>query len=162
MTTATTQIDVSTSNQIISQFDTSISRGSVSGFREILTKARAGRAGNGAAAAEIRSAKFLRDQGVNVHFQTPGAVRSGAGGTADFIVGGTRGTGAGGRIFDVVSPTSANRNGVFRAIRNKNNQAPGVIVDLSRTPVNQLDLGDVMLRLRNSGANNIDSVLFLP
>jgi hypothetical protein len=137
-------------------------KGYVSGFREIMAKARAAKAGDGASAAEIRAAKYLSSQGKNVHFQTPGSVRSGAGGTADFLVGGARGTGAGGTPYDVLSPTTPNPNAVFRAIRNKNNQAQGIIVDLSRTRVTPADLGNVMNRLKGAGAKNIQNVIFLP
>lgn len=139
--------------------------GYVSGFRQIMAKARLARAGGEAgeaAAAEIRAAKYLRSQGLNVHFQVPGAVRSGAGGTADLIVGGARRAGFGGMPYDVVSPSSPQVKAVFRAIRNKNGQAPGIIVDLSRTSVTRYDLGDIMFRLRQAGATNIQNVIFLP
>ncbi|MDR2981689.1 MAG: hypothetical protein LBV12_05520 [Puniceicoccales bacterium] len=78
------------------------------------------------------------------------------------MIGGARGTGKGGIPTDVYSPISNSPNAIFRAIRNKNNQAQIIIVDLSRTNVTPAELGDVMLRLRNSGATNIQQVIFLP
>ena len=119
-----------------------------------MAKARAAKAGDGSAAAEIRAAKYLRDQGTNVHFQTPGSVRSTAGGTADFLVGGGR-NGAGGIPFDVFSPISNNPNGIFRALRKKNNQAQGIILDLHRSSVQPGAFGNIMERLRGAGEKNI-------
>jgi RHS repeat-associated protein len=137
-------------------------RGYVSGYRIAMERARAARRGDGAAAAEIRAARYLRDHGVNVHFQKAGLRRSKTGETADFLVDGDRGTGRGGRPYDVFSPEATKPDAVFRGIRNKDSQTTGVIVDFSRTPVKPEQLGNVMARLRGCNATNIQDVFYLP
>jgi RHS repeat-associated protein len=137
-------------------------RGYVSGYRELMAKARAARGGDVSAAGEIRAAKHFRSQGVNIHFQSPGPKRSSAGGTADVLLGGQRGTGSGGKPYDVYTPITDKPSAVFRGIRNKNDQAAGVVVNFWKTSVKPEDLGNIMARLKNSGATEITDVIYLP
>lgn len=107
-------------------------KGYVSGFREIMGKARAAKAGNVQALGEIQAAKVLRAEGMNVHFQTPIGQRGPK--TADLLVGGERGTGAGADVFDVLTPRTENPANVALGIASKNNQAPNIIVNIRNNP----------------------------
>src|SRR5207248_3821578 len=87
-------------------------RGYVSGDYQLLKeKVRAAKARNVDAIGEIETAKFLRSEGTNVHFQTPVGPRGA--GTADFLVGGERGTGLGGAVTDVLTPITSKPGSVI-------------------------------------------------
>jgi hypothetical protein len=106
-------------------------RGRVSGFREIMSKARAAELGDRSALGELEAAKWFRAQGRNVHFQTPTGTRGAT--TADFLVEG--------RAYDVYTPFTDSPNGVIRGIFLKESQAPRVILNLKHTPVTSDSLG---------------------
>jgi len=103
--------------------------------------------------SEIRAAEFMKARGNNVVLRPPTGTRAG-GKTYDLVVNGTN--------YDVLTPVSPNQNSVFRSIRNKNDQARGIVVDLSETSVTEADLGNVMARLKGAGADNIREVVFIP
>ena len=107
-------------------------RGYVSGFRQIREKYEAAKSGDITAMGEIQAAKALRSEGTNVHFQTPTGARGAT--TADFLVGGERGTGMGGLVFDVYTPKSTNFMSVYSTVAGKNDQAPNIIVNLLNNP----------------------------
>jgi len=104
----------------------------VSGFQEIMPKARAARAGDVQALGEIQAAKTLRSEGQNVHFQTPVGKRGP--GTADFLVSGQRGTGVGGKPTDVLTPRTKIPANVALGVASKNDQAPYIIVNIRNNP----------------------------
>jgi hypothetical protein len=133
-------------------------RGYVSNFREILARARAAKAGDVGAMGEIEAAKVLRSEGTNVHFQKPVGPRGPN--TADFLVGGEKGTGAGGIATDVLTPRTAKPENVLLSIADKNDQAQHIIVNLRHTsaPITGAQLGDIQKGLNELGATNIKSV----
>jgi hypothetical protein len=147
-----------------------VTRGYISGdYRLLRDKVRAARAGDVDALGEIETAKLLRSEGKNVHFQTPVGPRGA--GTADFLVGGEPGTGVGGVVTDVLTPISSKPGSVVRSIADKNNQAPNIIVNLRSSSATEWQigtetrpgttevLGDVMQRVREGfDARNIRSV----
>ena len=108
-------------------------RGYVSGFQEILGKARAARAGDVGALGEIQVAKQFRSEGQNVHFQTPTGKR-GSGSTVDLLVGGQRGTGSGGVGIEVYTPRTTNPDNVAVGLKGKNDQATRVAVNIRNNP----------------------------
>ena len=133
-------------------------RGYISGsYSELRGKALAARGGDVGAMGEIDAAKLLRSEGTNVHFQTPIGPRGPN--TADFLVGGQRGTGLGGAPTDVFTPITSKPGNIISGIANKNNQAPNILLNLQHTPVTGSQLGNVLDRLHNGfGATNIQSV----
>jgi hypothetical protein len=114
----------------------------------ILSKARAARAGDGSAEAEISAAKALRAQGQNVHFRTA-AGDTGVSGvrTSDFLVGGAKGTGAGGVPYEVFSPTTSNVGRIVGTLASKLSQSDRFVLDLSRTSVQPSQLGNLLARI---------------
>jgi len=99
---------------------------------------------------EINSAKALRSEGINVHFRQAAGdqgvknVR-----TADFFVGGERGTGSGGQIFDVFSPSSGNSGRVVGQTAKKLTQTDRVILNLDNTKLNVDDFSNIIPRINN-------------
>jgi hypothetical protein len=91
-----------------------------------------------------------------VHFQTPTGPRGAN--TADFLVGGEKGTGVGGVPFDVYTPATTNPNNVILGIIAKNDQAPNIIVNLRHTTVTPEQLGDVISRINNFGPNSAGNI----
>ena len=96
---------------------------------------------------EIEAAKVLRSEGLNVHFQT--AIGPRGPNTADFLVGGERGTGLGGRATDVFTPITRNSDNVIKGIFNKDSQTPHIILNLRHTPVKLDELGDILNRVNS-------------
>ena len=133
-------------------------RGYVSGFREIIQRVRASRAGDIGATGEIEAAKVLRAEGIDVHFQRPTGQRGPT--TADFLVGGERGTGKGGVPPDVLTPRTAKPENVILSIAGKDDQAEHIIVNLRHTPgpITRAQLGDIQNGLADLGVTNIKSV----
>jgi hypothetical protein len=125
-------------------------RGFISGGSAILRKARAARGGDTAAVAEIEAAKALRAAGLHVHFQMA-ARDTGVQGvrTSDFLVGGARGTGAGGVPFEVFSPATSNVSRVVGQLAKKLAQADRFVLELSRTVVGPSELANVLMRINN-------------
>jgi RHS repeat-associated protein len=103
--------------------------------------------------SELNSAKYLYEQGYNVRLRQPIGTRAG-GGTSDLLVNGKR--------YDVYTPTSSNPNRIIGGIADKNSQAVGIILDLSKTSVTAEQLGNILLRVRNAGATNIIDIMILP
>jgi hypothetical protein len=144
-------------------------RGFVSGFRRLREIANLEKAGSQTAAAELRAARVLRENGVNVHAQAPSGPRGP--GTADFLIGGQKGTGRGGIPADVYAPgPNTPIKNILSNIADKNNQARVIIVDLNRpgVTVTESDLvnacnGDIGNWVRTQlNAPNIQEVLVLP
>lgn len=107
-------------------------KGFVSGFSEILKKARGAKAGNVSDLGEIQVAKILRSERKNVHFQKPIGPRGPR--TADYLVGGQKGTGVGGVVTDTLTPSTSNPASVYTSVSRKNDQAPSIIVNLLNNP----------------------------
>lgn len=132
------------------------SKGYVSGYKEIIARARAAKAGDVGAKGEIEAAKALREEGANVHFQTPVGRRGPN--TADFLVGGEKGTGVGGIANDVFTPITEKPPNVLLGIAKKSDQSKHIIVNLRHTKVRSADLGDIMKSLSELSASSIKSV----
>jgi RHS repeat-associated protein len=141
---------------------TKVEKGVISGVEREKTAVKAA-AGNVGSKGEIDVAELLKSEGVNVHFQTPTPPKGPPKfGTADYLVGGEAGTGAGGAATDVLTPVTTEPNSVISSIVAKENQAPNIIVNMSATTVTEWELGDVMFRVREGfGAKNIQSVRFV-
>ena len=125
-------------------------RAYVSGFREIRKKAKAARAGDASAAAEIRAAKALREEGLNVHFRKAAGDQRGIRNvrTSDFLVGGEAGTGAGGIPYEVFSPVRGTSPGsIARTLRDKLHQADRFILDLTRNGLAPSDFSNIVYRI---------------
>ena len=140
-------------------------RGAISGWSSFQKRINAAKLGDLAAKAEVRCIKFLEGLGINVHVKdpVPGAPTGPL--TADIIVGGQRGSGAGGITADIFSPESATVQGVVDGIVAKAKQVQGgvVVVDLSRTPVTAEQLGDIMARVTAlNEADRIKDVIIVP
>jgi hypothetical protein len=143
-----------------------IELGYVSGFKEIWEKAKLARAGNIGAKGEIEAAKALRASGKNVHFQTPVGNRSPAGNTADFLVGGQKGTGIGGSPVDVLTPIAGKRDSIIKGIVSKSTQTPNVFVNLRHaTPsIKASEIGtptSVLNEIKNGFINSDPTVINL-
>jgi Contact-dependent growth inhibition CdiA C-terminal domain len=78
--------------------------------------------------------------------------------TADFLVGGFKGTGKGGVPTDVFTPITEKPANVLLGIANKKDQAENIIVNLRHTNVQSNQLGNVKQSLFDLGAGNIKSV----
>lgn len=48
------------------------------------------------------------------------------------------------------------------AIAKKNQQAQGIVLDLSNSGVTSEQLGDILKRVNNAGAKNIKDIIILP
>ncbi|WP_353196141.1 SpvB/TcaC N-terminal domain-containing protein [Parapedobacter defluvii] len=103
--------------------------------------------------SELRAAKYMKNKGYDVHLRKPRGTRSG-GGTSDLLVNGKR--------YDVYTPTSSNPKNIIVNIVKKNDQATGIILDLSKTKVTPSQLGDLFKTVRDSGATNITNIFILP
>ena len=69
--------------------------------------------------------------------------------TSDFLVGGTRGTGAGGVPFEVFSPATNNVSRVVGQLAKKLAQADRFVLELGRTAVRPSELANVLRRINN-------------
>ncbi|WP_299073323.1 hypothetical protein [uncultured Paraglaciecola sp.] len=63
--------------------------------------------------------------------------------------------------YDVYTPTSANPNRIISAIAKKNDQASGIVLDLSNSPVSSEQLGNVLARVNGAGATNITDIVII-
>lgn len=102
--------------------------------------------------SEFRAAEHMASIGHNVELRDPVGTRAG-GGTSDLLVDGVP--------YDVYTPTSANPNRIISAIAKKNDQATGIVVDLSNSPVTREQLGDVLARVNGAGATNITDIVII-
>ncbi|WP_428037165.1 hypothetical protein [Chryseobacterium nepalense] len=64
--------------------------------------------------------------------------------------------------YDVYTPETSNISSIVRAIRNKNTQCNGVVLDLSKTSIKALDLGNLLKRVQGAGAKNINDIVIMP
>jgi filamentous hemagglutinin len=67
----------------------------------------------------------------------------------------------GGAPYDIYTPTTSNPNRIISAIANKNQQASGIVLDLSRTSVTEEQLGNILKRVQGAGATNIQDVIIV-
>lgn len=77
--------------------------------------------------------------------------RSSAGGTADHLVNG--------KAYDVVTPITDKADRIVSRIAEKGDQAYGVVVDMSQTPVKAAELGDILRRVQGTGSHVRDVIL---
>jgi hypothetical protein len=103
-------------------------------------------------ASERAAAEHMSGLGRNVELRDPVGTRAG-GGTSDLLVDGV--------LYDVYTPTSANPNRIISAIAKKNDQATGIVVDLSNSPVTADQLGNVLGRVNGAGATNITDIVII-
>ncbi|MGG1258285.1 hypothetical protein [Brevibacillus parabrevis] len=103
-------------------------------------------------ASEKNAAKYMQSLGNNVTLRAPSGTRAG-GGTSDLVVNGVN--------YDVYTPTTANVSRIISAIAKKNSQTSGVVLDLSQTTVTAEQLGDVLARVRGTGATNIIDIVIM-
>jgi hypothetical protein len=103
-------------------------------------------------ASELAAAEHMAGLGRNVNLRDPVGERAG-GGTSDLLVNGVP--------YDVYTPISANPNRIISAIAKKNDQATGIIVDLSNSPVTAEQLGNVLDRVNRAGATNITDIVII-
>jgi filamentous hemagglutinin len=103
-------------------------------------------------ASERVAAEHMAGLGRNVELRDPVGTRAG-GGTSDLLVDGVP--------YDVYTPTSANPNRIISAIAKKNDQATGIVVDLSNSPVTADQLGNVLGRVNGAGATNITDIVII-
>ncbi|MED2253552.1 hypothetical protein [Brevibacillus parabrevis] len=94
----------------------------------------------------------MQSLGNNVTLRAPSGTRAG-GGTSDLVVNGVN--------YDVYTPTTANVSRIISAIAKKNSQTSGVVLDLSQTTVTAEQLGDVLARVRGTGATNIIDIVIM-
>ncbi|MES0864368.1 hypothetical protein ABLN87_18610, partial [Ruegeria sp. SCPT10] len=103
-------------------------------------------------ASERAAAEHMASLGRNVELRDPVGTRAG-GGTSDLLVDGVP--------YDVYTPTSANPNRIISAIAKKNDQATGIVVDLSNSTVTADQLGNVLGRVNGAGATNITDIVII-
>ncbi len=102
--------------------------------------------------SEIEAAEYLANLGHNVELRDPIGTRAG-GGTSDLVVDGV--------AYDVYTPITANPDRIISAIAKKNDQATGIVIDLTNTSVTLEQLGDVLARVNGAGATNITNVVII-
>ena len=100
-------------------------------------------------ASERAAAQYMADLGNDVVLRSPVGTRA-AGGTSDLLVNGVP--------YDVYTPVTNNPNRIVSSIANKNSQATGIVLDLSKTSVTPEQLGNVLDRVRGAGATNITDI----
>ena len=100
-------------------------------FKNLATKA---------SRSEIKSGRYLAERGNSVLLRDPTGIRRASGSTSDLLVNG--------RNFDVYTPNTTNASRIISSIYKKNNQAVGVVVDLTQTSVTKRQLGNIMKRLK--------------
>jgi hypothetical protein len=127
------------------------SRGFITGDAgELRNKLAAANRGDIDALGEINAAKALKAKGINVHFRKAAGdqgihkVR-----TADFFVGGEKGTGIGGQIYDVFSPSSSNAGRVVSQTAKKLSQTDRIVLNLDNTTLTVDDLSNIIHRVNN-------------
>ena len=64
--------------------------------------------------------------------------------------------------ISIYTPKTNNPNSIVSAIAKKNQQAQGVVLDLSNSGVTSEQLGDLLKRVNNAGATNIKDIIILP
>jgi len=114
--------------------------------------------GGNYSASEVKAAEYMRDLGNDVTLRPPTGTRIG-GGTSDLVVNGVN--------YDVYTPTTSNPSRIIGAIADKNSQAVGIVLDLSKTSVTTTDLGNVLTRVEGvitavGKVCNIKDIIILP
>ena len=92
-------------------------------------------------ASERAAAQHMADLGNDVVLRSPIGERS-AGGTSDLLVNGIP--------YDVYTPVTNSPSRIIGGIAEKNSQAVGVILDLSKTSVTADDLGNILNRVQGA------------
>jgi len=95
----------------------------------------------------------MKAQGNDVVLRPPSGTRAN-GGTSDLLVNNIS--------YDVYTPTTGKVDNIKTNIGKKNSQAAGIVLDLSRTTVTTEELGNVLRRVRGSGATNIKDIVIMP
>lgn len=103
-------------------------------------------------ASELRAAEHMASSGRNVVLRDPVGTRAG-GGTSDLVIDG--------KPYDVYTPTSANPSRIISAIAKKNDQAVGIVLDLSNSLVTREQLGNVLARVNGAGAMKITDIVII-
>lgn len=96
--------------------------------------------------SERRVAQQLADEGRDVHLRVP----TGKGRTSDLVVDGVP--------WDVYTPKTSNPDRIISAVASKGSQVEGggVVIDLSQSSVTRDQLGNVLERVRGTGARVSD------
>ena len=102
--------------------------------------------------SELRCARYMSELGNEVVLRPASGSRLN-GGTSDLLVNGLR--------YDVYTPITPSPDRIVSLVAKKNQQAVGVIVDLSKTSVKREQLGNVLQRVRGAGAKNIQDVIII-
>ncbi len=108
--------------------------------------------------SEISAAEYMSKLGHSVVLRPPIGTRP-DGGTSDLLVDG--------KNYDVYTPITNNPSAIIRAITKKNTQAIGIVLDLSKTTVKEVELGNVLARVKGaiekSGSIcNITDIVVMP
>ncbi|CAB3783736.1 hypothetical protein [Pararobbsia alpina] len=98
---------------------------------------------------ERSMARHLASQGYRVVLRSPVGRRI-EGKTSDLLVNGVP--------YDVYTPQTASVHRIVGAIADKNSQAQGIVLDLSETSVTREQLGNLLQRVRGTGATNIQDI----
>jgi|GEM_PF-4097954 len=104
--------------------------------------------------SELNAAEYMRKFGKEVELRQPKGKRSSGGETSDLVVDG--------KTYDVYTPETSNINRIVSAIRKKNNQATGVVVDLSRSNATTEQLSNILKRVQGAGGTNITDIKIMP
>ncbi|MCP3659276.1 MAG: hypothetical protein GY830_02740 [Bacteroidetes bacterium] len=96
--------------------------------------------------SEINAAKYMSKKGYNVHLRNPIGTRA-SGHTSDLLINGI--------TYDVYTPITKKPHRIISEIAKKNDQAVGIILDLSATDVKLGELGNILKRVNGCGAKNI-------
>lgn len=99
--------------------------------------------------SEINAARYMAESGKNVILRRPTGTRA-DGGTSDLLVDGVP--------YDVYTPTTSSANRIISNMAKKNSQANGIVLDLSKSSVPREQLGNVLNRVRGSGATKITDI----
>ena len=103
--------------------------------------------------SEINAARYMEALGNEVVLRAPSGTRA-AGNTSDLLVNGIN--------YDVYTPETGNVNRIVGAIRSKNSQTTGIVLDLSQTKVTRPQLDNLLQRVQGAGGNNIKTIIIMP
>ncbi|GGH18357.1 hypothetical protein GCM10007352_29020 [Mucilaginibacter phyllosphaerae] len=101
--------------------------------------------------SEVRAGAYMQSLGYDVTLRKPVGIRAVDGQTSDLVINGNIN-------YDVYTPTTSNVSRMVKAIANKNNQATGIVVDLSKSSATAADLENILQRVRGTGAKNITDI----
>ncbi|SDG36968.1 SpvB/TcaC N-terminal domain-containing protein [Epilithonimonas hungarica] len=104
-------------------------------------------------ASEISAARYMAGRGSKVILRD--VIEGGAQGrTSDLLVDGL--------TYDVYTPKTSSVKSIVSAIRSKNSQAQGIVVDLSESSLKPSDLNNILKRVQGAGAKNIKDIVVMP